>query len=179
MATIASGIRALLGQKAMGAVIEHLCLDPSQGFHLDLANAFTGESDLAANLLEGERLLAFKAVAKLEYACISFIDLVEHAQDKFEFLALDHRIFRSIASGVFAHFRQISGFVVVAGRSLGWCIDRLHCALDGVHLARWNIQVLGDLIRIWCSAECFLKTRTSGTPFGDQIHHVGGYVNRL
>src|SRR5262249_49739881 len=64
--------------------------------HLDLADALPGHTELAADLREGERVLAAEAVAQLEDGALAPREVVEQPADVLASQLLEHRVVRTV-----------------------------------------------------------------------------------
>ena len=104
-------------EKAARPIILQLRLQPPQRIQLDLPHALARQADFAADLLERERLLSFKAEAKLQYPGIAFIDRVEQAKDGLELLALRDGFIGRFAPEVLEQVSEVDAPAVIVHRT--------------------------------------------------------------
>src|SRR5690349_4590817 len=85
-----------------------------EGAHLDLADALPGDAELAADLLQGERVVAAEAVPQLEHGALAPREVVEQAADVLAAELLEDRVVRAVALLVLDQVAE-RGVLLLAG----------------------------------------------------------------
>ena len=147
--------------------------------HLDLPDALAREADFLPDLLQRQRFLALEAEAQAQHAGIALVDRVEELEDRGEILlALDVLLGRRGAR-VLEHVAEVRILAVALDGRLAGRVVRLDGAAHDQELLDRQAHLRRQLLDGGLAAEAFLELAVGLLPARDQLHHVGGDVDRL
>src|SRR5207237_10466198 len=148
----------------------------AQGLGLDLANTFTGDVKLFANLFQGAAAAIIKAETQLEHFTLAIGQALEN---------ILHLLFEQLVTGCVGRrqrsvvFDKVTQVAIVLFTNGGLKADRFLADLDDLaDFFRANLHLLSDLFGRGFASKVLEQTATDTDQPVDRLHHVNRDTNR-
>src|SRR5437667_2023593 len=148
----------------------------AQSLGFDLANTFTGDVKLFANLFQGAAAAIIKAETQLEHFTLAIGQAIEN---------IFHLLFEQLVAGCVGRrqrsvvFDKVTQVAIVLFTNGGLKADRLLADLDDLaDFVRANLHLFSDLFGRGFASKVLEQTATDADQTVDRLHHVNRDTNR-